>query len=689
MLVRPVKLGDENMNADHENLMNEDFSGRHVPERFCVPSHCNLEDSDTDDEAQTCKKQPHKQKPLSSQPAQLVKLSDIQNCGAGSPWHESISLTASPSLSLTAQDNQNRAILDDCSNTLLKRSQSCGVERETTSPTRWYANTWQKRQLSTPCYKSEVSSVVESVHGTEDGYEGDSSNSEEECDWLLDLEVHCPMMPSFWLIMALHNEAVTIYFHCRSPPQEVGESESYLAVQNSIVVCIKDLCKLVNQTLLLQSLHDYRMCEPLLEPESSEDSWQVVVAMSLDHNYTRLKSVDVGGVTNIEITKDMVISVAGARQKWQSYLEANRRGKENAQKNSERKSFTEEIDELKAKKQRLQADVDTLIKTADRLSEQAETTGNLTFVSKSNSFKRPAREKTAALADINKQLSDRLRSFGERETVASPAESSTPCVTPQPLGIKPEDTVTLKVHGISEAGPEIKEELVQVLQNRMDDAVLEVLSVMLARNPMCKLTPDDVHFIQKPFHAPDSIIQDYSQPETSSKRVSEKDIFVYNQSTTSGNKGIACIALAVVDTQGHTIQHSNYAKPFITAYKKELKPDDFAALTSTIINKSDCAFKELSSQAVMEFRIWKQGRVNIESLTQKLGAAVRHALWDLLMEYRLLTTPIPEIQFFPSSEPTTPNKGAKAWGSKQQVLSRVSPQPLLIFISMLFASVDA
>jgi hypothetical protein len=56
-------------------------------------------------------------------------------------------------------------------------------------------------------------------------------------------------------------------------------------------------------------------------------------------------------------------------------------------------------------------------------------------------------------------------------------------------------------------GSEVKEELVQVLQNRLDDAVLEVLSVMLARNPMCKLTPDDVHFIQKPFKVPDAVIQ--------------------------------------------------------------------------------------------------------------------------------------------------------------------------------------
>lgn len=56
-------------------------------------------------------------------------------------------------------------------------------------------------------------------------------------------------------------------------------------------------------------------------------------------------------------------------------------------------------------------------------------------------------------------------------------------------------------------GPEVKADLVQVLQNRLDDAILEVLSVMLARNPMCKLTPADVHFIQKPSHPPESVIQ--------------------------------------------------------------------------------------------------------------------------------------------------------------------------------------
>jgi hypothetical protein len=44
--------------------------------------------------------------------------------------------------------------------------------------------------------------------------------------------------------------------------------------------------------------------------------------------------------------------------------------------------------------------------------------------------------------------------------------------------------------------------------------------------------------------------------------------------------------------------------------------------------------------ALLEFRIWKQGKVKSESLTQKLQASVQHATWDLLMEFRLLTAPL-------------------------------------------------
>jgi KICSTOR complex protein SZT2 len=56
-------------------------------------------------------------------------------------------------------------------------------------------------------------------------------------------------------------------------------------------------------------------------------------------------------------------------------------------------------------------------------------------------------------------------------------------------------------------GSAIKEDLVQVLHNRLNDAVLEVLCGMLSRNPMCKLTPDDVHFIQRPYKQADMSLE--------------------------------------------------------------------------------------------------------------------------------------------------------------------------------------
>ena len=42
------------------------------------------------------------------------------------------------------------------------------------------------------------------------------------------------------------------------------------------------------------------------------------------------------------------------------------------------------------------------------------------------------------------------------------------------------------------AGLEIREDLVQLLQKKLDDAVLDMLTVTLARNNMSKLTPEDV-----------------------------------------------------------------------------------------------------------------------------------------------------------------------------------------------------
>lgn len=78
------------------------------------------------------------------------------------------------------------------------------------------------------------------------------------------------------------------------------------------------------------------------------------------------------------------------------------------------------------------------------------------------------------------------------------------------------------------------------------------------------------------------IIQDYSEPETSAKRVTEGDLFLYNQSPVSGSKGIACIAVAVVDGEGNVAQHQHYPKPRSSA---SLEPPNCSEFLSLILTE--------------------------------------------------------------------------------------------------------
>ena len=67
--------------------------------------------------------------------------------------------------------------------------------------------------------------------------------------------------------------------HCCRCSEGEGEAP-YRNIQRSAVASIKRLCKVVNQTMLLQNLHDTRMCDQLLEQEASEDIWKAGPGMS-------------------------------------------------------------------------------------------------------------------------------------------------------------------------------------------------------------------------------------------------------------------------------------------------------------------------------------------------------------------------------------------------------------------------
>ena len=69
----------------------------------------------------------------------------------------------------------------------------------------------------------------------------------------------------------------------------------------------------------------------------------------------------------------------------------------------------EEIDVLKKKKRQFESDVESLLKSADEFAERAEDSRNVTWIAKSNSLRRTAKEKMAALKDIEEQLDGKLQ----------------------------------------------------------------------------------------------------------------------------------------------------------------------------------------------------------------------------------------------------------------------------------------
>lgn len=110
-------------------------------------------------------------------------------------------------------------------------------------------------------------------------------------------------------------------------------------------------------------------------------------------------------------------------------------------------------------------------------------------------------------------------------------------------------------------------------------------------------------------------------------------IFLYNQSQnpSSGSRGIACIALGIVFSPDY--------KPSETT--PCLLEDVFKTKSfQNVVASKILSTKDTLPPIYVEFRLWKQGRVNIDNLSVKLREAISQATWDLLMEYLILSAPL-------------------------------------------------
>ncbi|KAK7890918.1 hypothetical protein WMY93_022881 [Mugilogobius chulae] len=107
--------------------------------------------------------------------------------------------------------------------------------------------------------------------------------------------------------------------------------------------------------------------EHLSNKEEFHNLWVRIICDHIQH---------VGGLCNIDYSKELLMSAADAKEKYERYCEDHLR----LQKNKKRKRFEEEVSEIRMKKQKVEEDIKDLLKSADKNAEEAEKRGKLYFL---------------------------------------------------------------------------------------------------------------------------------------------------------------------------------------------------------------------------------------------------------------------------------------------------------------------
>ena len=139
-----------------------------------------------------------------------------------------------------------------------------------------------------------------------------------------------------------------------------------------------------------------------LEVENMKDGTYVAQRRICDHVRA------IGGIEKVIIDKSLILSVSAARQRYHANQDDQKEQEKQKALAQKRKALIDEIEDLKAKKKRLQADCEAMEKSADQMALQAESKGKLTLIAKSNSFRRTAKQKAENIKEVDCLLDRKL-----------------------------------------------------------------------------------------------------------------------------------------------------------------------------------------------------------------------------------------------------------------------------------------
>ena len=264
---------------------------------------------------------------------------------------------------------------------------------------------------------------------------------------------------------------------------------------------------------------------------------------------------------------------------------------------------------------------------------------------------------------------------------------------------KPQESIVLQLYGITKPTQELKERLQFMIQSKLDDAVLDMMCGLYARNQQLKLRPADVQFLQpshfhnRPTHILSILIPDWvnevsgfffyflqcltslalrpqyhSSDERDHFQVLEKlhnaylvadlqdrhvfkeclqdHIFLYVRPRTKG-RGMAVIGVTLNDSRNNVI----VPQPGVILPETSSFPLDLSSNTQ-LENQLECNVIEDSESVQLsgysfQFQVWEKGNIGLSEFSTHLSICFKQALFDYLFELYLLPQPVAK----PLSEP--------------------------------------
>ncbi|XP_052521973.1 KICSTOR complex protein SZT2 isoform X3 [Tympanuchus pallidicinctus] len=548
----------------------------------------------------------------------------------------------------------------------------------------------QSREGSSKQRPSRVQSLVSSQGSMDSdhlGYDGGSSDSEYDEALMSDQEPKCPLMPDFWLIIKIEQDRVEVYYHTRLSVEKAASAEieeqpgECQSLNQMVIKKISEICRVVNQRLLLQDLHDSHICNSLLVAESEEDIWKSETPYT--YYRQRVMPTDDYSVEENYQPRDYLAATMqfmpghfACDVVWSTLIHVHSRLKMGPNMGVSRaiqalRSVLNAFSVVNRKNMFVYQERATKSVFYLRL---AETTNSGKVWEAESSVSPGSRSLALTRSQEPIYTEDLTGSRSSLDTASCRSMDSARLVG------QVDRHIQLMVHGVAPAGPEITDELVKVLRRRLDEATLDIITVMLVRN--CKLTPADVEFIQPPGTPPTEVLQFTLPPSalpwlhavayylrqnlliflhtpkytdsnvehhfkhylSHSGGVPDQDLYLYNKpgGQGTGGKGIACIALTFVDENGSptTLPHGERPDCPKVPIMDLLQDADFESLTAVSKHQPEPGTQHSEPCVLVRLDIWEKGNISLLQLSEKLRGALRHALCDAIMEFLVLPAPL-------------------------------------------------